>query len=160
MSELLPIILKTPQSGRTFALNPALIGVQNLFNAGRAAIVANTGTLDHSCDKSAGQCQLRSIAGLAVFALRSDSSMAGNCRERRQCGTCGMGRSRCGLDRKHELNSNSMFTCISTAGIALFLIRADFVSTERDFGGSNPNLWLGPAIVWADGRRPTRSHRF
>src|SRR5271169_2953489 len=35
-SELLPITLKTPQSGRTFALNPALAGIQNLFNAGRA----------------------------------------------------------------------------------------------------------------------------
>src|ERR1700691_6799392 len=45
MSELLPITLKTPQSGRTFALNPSLGGVQNLFNAGRAAIVANSGTL-------------------------------------------------------------------------------------------------------------------
>src|ERR1700735_3910166 len=43
-SDLLPVTLKTPQSGRTFALNPALVGVQNLFNAGRAAIVANTGT--------------------------------------------------------------------------------------------------------------------
>ncbi len=27
-SDLLPIILKTPQSGRTFALNPALVGVR------------------------------------------------------------------------------------------------------------------------------------
>ena len=45
MAELLPITLRTPQSGRTFALNPALGGIQNLFNAGRAAIVANTGTL-------------------------------------------------------------------------------------------------------------------
>src|ERR1700723_2896108 len=45
LAQLLPIILKTPQSGRTFALNPALTGVQNLFNAGRAAIVANSGTL-------------------------------------------------------------------------------------------------------------------
>src|SRR6202044_3231054 len=44
-SNLLPITLQTPQSGRTFALNPYLTGVQNLFNAGRAAIVANTGTL-------------------------------------------------------------------------------------------------------------------
>ena len=45
MSELLPITPKTQQSGRTFALNPNLTGVQNLFSAGRAAIVANTGTL-------------------------------------------------------------------------------------------------------------------
>ena len=44
-SELLPITLKTPQTGRTFALNPSLPGLQNLFNAGRLAIMANTGTL-------------------------------------------------------------------------------------------------------------------
>jgi len=53
-TDLLPIVLKTPQSGRTFALNPALIGVQNLFNAGRAAIVANTGTLIAPVPPSAG----------------------------------------------------------------------------------------------------------
>ena len=45
MSQLLPITPITPQSGRTFALNPYLTGVQNLFNAGRCALVANTGTL-------------------------------------------------------------------------------------------------------------------
>src|SRR5208282_6296565 len=32
LGELLPITPKTPQDGRTFALNPSLIGVQNLFN--------------------------------------------------------------------------------------------------------------------------------
>src|SRR5271170_1840840 len=45
LSQLLPISPVTPQSGRTFALNPYLTGIQNLFNAGRAAIVTNTGTL-------------------------------------------------------------------------------------------------------------------
>src|SRR5271156_7153404 len=45
MNSLLPITPTTPQSGRTFALNPYLTGVQNLFNSGRAALVANTGTL-------------------------------------------------------------------------------------------------------------------
>jgi uncharacterized protein (DUF1501 family) len=45
MNELLPITPVTPQSGRTFALNPYLTGVQNLFNSGRCALVANTGTL-------------------------------------------------------------------------------------------------------------------
>ena len=32
LNELLPITPVTPQSGRTFALNPYLTGVQNLFN--------------------------------------------------------------------------------------------------------------------------------
>ena len=44
LASLLPITPNTSQSGRTFALNPYLTGVQNLFNAGRAAVVANTGT--------------------------------------------------------------------------------------------------------------------
>src|SRR5690348_3132262 len=44
-SELLPIVPRSSQNGRTFALNPNLVGVQNLFSAGRAAVVANTGTL-------------------------------------------------------------------------------------------------------------------
>ena len=65
MSELLPITLKTPQSGRTFALNPSLGGVQTLFNAGRAAIVANTGTLVAPATKTQINCQLRSAARFA-----------------------------------------------------------------------------------------------
>src|SRR5580698_3506568 len=52
LTELLPITLKTPQSGRTFALNPSLGGVQDLFNAGRAAVIANTGTLIAPTTKS------------------------------------------------------------------------------------------------------------
>src|SRR5579862_5392425 len=39
LSELLPITPKTSQNGRTFGLNPALTGIQNLFNAGRAGII-------------------------------------------------------------------------------------------------------------------------
>src|SRR6202020_618019 len=42
MSQLLPIVPTTPQSGRTFALNPYLTGIQNLFNAGRCALVARS----------------------------------------------------------------------------------------------------------------------
>src|SRR6201996_365765 len=45
LGNLLPISPKTSQNGRTFGLNPYLTGIQNLFNGGRAAIVANTGTL-------------------------------------------------------------------------------------------------------------------
>src|ERR1700728_543841 len=52
LSELLPITLKTPQSGRSFALNPSLGGVQSLFNAGRTSIVANTGTLITTATKT------------------------------------------------------------------------------------------------------------
>ncbi|OJX03287.1 MAG: hypothetical protein BGO72_00685 [Burkholderiales bacterium 70-64] len=42
---VLPIVPNTPQSGRSFALHPNLGPLQALFEAGRAAVVANVGPL-------------------------------------------------------------------------------------------------------------------
>lgn len=42
---VLPIVPNTPQSGRSFALHPNLAGLRALFDAGRAAVVANVGPL-------------------------------------------------------------------------------------------------------------------
>jgi uncharacterized protein (DUF1501 family) len=120
-SELLPIVLKTPQSGRAFALNPALVGVQNLFNAGRAAIVANTGTLIAPATKA--QVNAKSVPLPASLFSHFDQTAAwqaiasnGGSAEH-----VGWGGAVADLIESMNLNSNSMFTCISTAGIALFL---------------------------------------
>jgi uncharacterized protein (DUF1501 family) len=121
MGELLPITLKTPQSGRTFALNPSLLGVQNLFNAGRAAIVANTGTLITPATKAqinANSVQLPDSLfshfdqTAAWQAIASDLGSG----ER-----VGWGGAVADAVEAMNLNSNSMFTCISTSGNALFL---------------------------------------
>jgi uncharacterized protein (DUF1501 family) len=120
-SELLPIVLKTPQSGRTFALNPALVGVQNLFNAGRAAIVANTGTLIAPATKA--QVNANSVPLPASLFSHFDQTAAwqaiasnGGSAEH-----VGWGGAVADVIESMNVNSNSMFTCISTAGIALFL---------------------------------------
>jgi uncharacterized protein (DUF1501 family) len=120
-SELLPIVLKTPQSGRTFALNPYLTGVQNLFNAGRCAIVANTGTLIAPATKA--QVNANSVPLPASLFSHFDQTAAwqaiasnGGSAEH-----VGWGGSVADLIEGMSLNTNSMFTCISTAGIALFL---------------------------------------
>lgn len=42
---VLPIVPRTTQAGRSFALHPQLAPLKNLFDDGRAAIVANVGTL-------------------------------------------------------------------------------------------------------------------
>jgi uncharacterized protein (DUF1501 family) len=73
-SSLLPVTLKTPQSGRTFALNPNLTGVQNLFNAGRAAIISNTGTLIAPVTKA--QIQANSVPLPASLYSHFDQSAA------------------------------------------------------------------------------------
>ena len=121
MNELLPITLKTPQSGRTFALNPALGGVQNLFNAGRAAIVANTGTLIAPASKT--QVNANSVPLPSSLFSHFDQSAAwqaiasnGGSAEH-----VGWGGAVADAIESMNMNSNSMFTCISTAGIALFL---------------------------------------
>ncbi len=121
MNDLLPITLKTPQSGRTFALNPALGGVQNLFNAGRAAIVANTGTLIAPASKD--QVNANSVPLPASLFSHFDQSAAwqaiasnGGSAEH-----VGWGGAVADAIESMNMNSNSIFTCISTAGIALFL---------------------------------------
>ena len=119
MSDLLPITPLTAQSGRTFALNPYLSGVQNLFNAGRAAIIANTGTLVAPVTKAQIQAELGAAAGVALLALRPDGGVAGHLRNWRLCGAYRMGR-RDGGASIASMNTNSAFTCISTAGVALF----------------------------------------
>src|SRR5581483_3755802 len=120
-SELLPITLKTPQSGRTFALNPALTGVQDLFTAGRAAIIANTGTLVAPATKAQINANTVVLPD-SLFshfdqtaAWQAISSNLGSGEH------TGWGGAVADAIESMNLNSNSIFTCISTAGNTLFL---------------------------------------
>ncbi len=118
-SELLPITLKTPQSGRTFALNPYLTGVQNLFNAGRAAIIANTGTLIAPTTKAqinASSVPLPDSLFSHFDQTAAWQAIASNLGSGERVGWGGAV-----ADAIEAMNMNSMFTCISTAGNALFL---------------------------------------
>jgi uncharacterized protein (DUF1501 family) len=120
-SELLPITPRTSQSGRTFALNPSLTGVQNLFNAGRAAVVANTGTLIAPATKT----QVRNNSVPLPDSLFSHfdqtaawQAIASNLGSGERLG---WGGAVADAVEAMNMNSNAMFTCISTAGNALFL---------------------------------------
>jgi uncharacterized protein (DUF1501 family) len=121
LANLLPITPLTPQTGRTFALNPYLTGVQNLFNSGRAAVVANVGTLIAPATKA--QVQANSVPLPDSLFSHFDQTAAwqaiasnGGSAEH-----VGWGGAVADLIESMNMNSNSMFTCISTAGIALFL---------------------------------------
>jgi uncharacterized protein (DUF1501 family) len=121
LNELLPITLKTPQSGRTFALNPALGGVQTLFNAGRAAVVANLGTLVAPATKT--QIDSNSVPLPDSLFSHFDQTaawqaIASNLGSSERVG---WGGAVADAIEAMNMNSNSMFTCISTAGNALFL---------------------------------------
>jgi len=119
MNSLLPIALKTPQTGRTFALNPSLTGIQNLFNAGRAAIVANTGTLIAPATKA--QVNTNSVPLPASLFSHFDQTAAWQAIASNGGSAEHVGWGGAVADLIESMNTNSMFTCISTAGIALFL---------------------------------------
>jgi len=118
-NQLLPITLKTPQSGRTFGLNPYLPGIQNLFNAGRAAIIANTGTLVAPATKT--QIQANSVPLPASLYSHFDQTAAWQAISATGGSAVHTGWGGSMADLIESMNTNSMFTCISTAGIALFL---------------------------------------
>ena len=111
--------LKTPQSGRTFALNPYLGGVQNLFNAGRAAIIANSGTLIAPTTKA--QIQASSVPLPASLYSHFDQTAAWQAITADGGSAVHEGWGGSMADLIASQNSNSTFTCISTAGTALFL---------------------------------------
>jgi uncharacterized protein (DUF1501 family) len=158
MAELLPITLKTPQTGRTFALNPALGGVQNLFNAGRAAIVANTGTLIAPATKA--QVNANSVPLPASLFSHFDQQAAwqaiaanGGSAEH-----VGWGGAVADLIESMNMNSNSMFTCISTSGIALFLSGQSSFQLNCTSAGPIPIYGLAqPAFGGPSGANPLSS---
>lgn len=120
-SELLPITPRTSQNGRTFALNPNLVGVQNLFSAGRAAVIANTGTLIAPATKT--QVQQNSVPLPDSLFSHFDQTaawqaIASNLGSEERVG---WGGAVADAIESMNMNSNAMFTCISTAGNALFL---------------------------------------
>jgi uncharacterized protein (DUF1501 family) len=118
-ASLLPITLKTPQSGRTFALNPALTGVQNLFNAGRAAVIANTGTLVAPATKA--QIQTSSVPLPDSLFSHFDQTAAWQAITSSVGSAAHTGWGGAMADILASQNTNPTFTCISTAGLALFL---------------------------------------
>jgi len=121
LSELLPITPQTPQAGRTFGLNPYLTGVQNLFNAGRLAIVANIGTLIEPVTKA--QVTANSAPLPDSLFSHFDQTAAWQAIASNLGGGehVGWGGGVADVIESINMNSNPMFTCISTAGIALFL---------------------------------------
>jgi len=116
ISQLLPIAPVTPKSGRSFALNPNLTGIQNLFNAGRCALVANTGTLIEPVTKqqwNSGKAPLPRSLFSHFDQTNAWEAVAADGANRGWGGRM--------ADLFESMNSNASFTCISTSGTSLFL---------------------------------------
>jgi uncharacterized protein (DUF1501 family) len=114
---VLPITPLSAQAGRTFALHPSLRPIKDLFDAGRAAIVANVGTLVQPttlAQYKAGGAGLPS----RLFS-HNDQQATWQTLQTEASASSGWGGRI--ADLVASGNSNATFTNISAAGNALFL---------------------------------------
>ena len=122
--------------------------MQNLFNAGRAAIVANTGTLVAPATKA--QVNANSVPLPDSLFSHFDQTAAwqaiasnGGSAEH-----VGWGGAVADVIESMNMNSNSMFTCISTAGIALFLSGQTSFQLNVTSAGPIPIYGLAQSALW------------
>ena len=113
---VLPIVPATPQDGRSFALHPALGPLKDLFDAGRAAVIANVGTLVQPT--TLAQYKAGTALPARLFS-HNDQQAMWQSSQTEYAANAGWG-GRLG-DMLAASNSNATFTTISTAGNALFL---------------------------------------
>ena len=113
---VLPIVPATAQTGRSFALHPALGPLKSLFDDGRAAVVANVGTLIQPV--TLAQYKAGSVALPPKLFSHNDqqSTWQSGLPEGASIGWGG----RLG-DLLGAGNGNAMFTAVSAASNALFL---------------------------------------
>ena len=133
---VLPIVPATPQSGRTFALHPAMLASQSLFASGDLAIVPNVGPLVAPTTRV--QYQSRSVPLPPSLFSHNDQQSVWQSFEP-EGATIGWG-GRIG-DLVSSMNGNSTFTAISAAGRAVWL-SGDQVFPYR-VGTNGPTAIIG-----------------
>jgi uncharacterized protein (DUF1501 family) len=141
---VLPITLKTPQGGRTFALHPKLGSVKGLFDSGRAAIVANVGTLIQPTTKA--QYLAGSVALPPKLFSHNDQQAVWQSNAP-EGGGLGWG-GRMG-DLLASSNSSATFTCISAGGNAVFLTGKQIRQFQISTSGLPPMTNLNTSLFGA-----------
>ncbi|MES2739803.1 MAG: DUF1501 domain-containing protein [Pseudomonadota bacterium] len=113
---VLPLNLTGGEAGRSFGLHPALGPLKNLFDAGRAAVVANVGPLIMPTTKA--QYKARSVNLPPKLFSHNDQSSTWQASQP-EGATSGWGGRM--ADLLASTNSNATFTTVSAAGNAVFL---------------------------------------
>jgi len=113
---VLPIAPLTAQAGREFALHPQLGPLKDLFDAGRAAIVANVGPLLAPTTRA----QYRAASVPLPPKLFSHNDQQSTWQAGRPEGASSGWGGRMG-DLVAAANGNPIFTCISASGNAVFV---------------------------------------
>lgn len=138
---VLPIVPNTAQAGRSFALNPNLGPLRDLFDAGRAAIVANVGTLI----TPATLTQYKTASVPLPPKLFSHNDQQSFWQSNQPEGASSGWGGRMG-DLMAANNGNATFTSISAAGNAVFLAGRSTNQFQISAAGAVPIKSLGGSL--------------
>jgi len=128
---VLPIVPNTAQPGRSFALHPSMQPLRQLFDDGRAAVVANVGPLIAPITKA--QWQARSVPRPPQLFSHNDQTSIWQA-YRPEGARVGWG-GRMG-DLMASMNPYQSFTCISASGNAVFLSGETTMQFQASNSGS------------------------
>ncbi|MEZ5741171.1 MAG: DUF1501 domain-containing protein [Burkholderiaceae bacterium] len=130
---VLPISPATAQPGRSFALHPSLAPLQQLFNAGQAAVVANVGPLLEPMTKAQYQANENRRPSKLFSHNDQQSTWQAWGPEGARYGWGGrMG------DMMAAMNGMQTFTCMATSGNAVWLAGQDTLQYKVGSNGATP----------------------
>ncbi|RJF98159.1 DUF1501 domain-containing protein [Noviherbaspirillum saxi] len=130
---ILPVVPNTVQTGREFGLHPSLGPLKDLFDAGRAGIVANVGPLIMPTTRA--QYRAQSVAlPPKLFSHNDQQSLWQSYKP--EGATFGWG-GRMG-DLLASMNTNTTFTSISASGNAVFLAGQTINQYQVNASGAVP----------------------
>jgi uncharacterized protein (DUF1501 family) len=130
---VLPITPITAQAGRSFALHPSMGLMRDLFDGGRAALVANTGPLIAPLNRTQYRDSNRTVPVPPKLFSHNDqqSTWQAFSAEGARVGWGGrMG------DLLAANNGTASFTCISTSGNAVYLAGRNTLQYQVGTGGA------------------------
>lgn len=138
----------TAAGGQQYAMHPSMVGLSGLFNSGKAAVLLNAGPLIKPTTKEMYRSSNRTANPLPpkLFSHNDQQSIWQSSRP--EGSTVGWG-GNLGDYMLGGNGANSLFTCISVTGNAVFLSGDQAISYQVGSGG--------PVRIWSVGKSDTES---
>ena len=143
---VLPIVPATEQTGRAFALHPQLAPLKDLFDNGRAAVVANVGTLIQPA--TLAQYKAGSVALPPKLFSHNDQQSTWQSGSPEGASVGWGGRV---ADVAGSFNTHAMFTAISAAGNTVFLSGRQVRQFQVGQAGAVPIRGLSGSLYGSTG---------
>jgi uncharacterized protein (DUF1501 family) len=132
---VIPIVPRTVQSGRAFALNPKLADVARLFDAGRVAVVSNVGPITGPLDLRDYNTGVSPFLPASLFSHNDQQSIWQS--QKPEGASFGWG-GRMGDLIASANGDRAVFTALSASGSATWLAGQDIIQYQLSRDGAVP----------------------